>query len=146
MWLPFVFPASQRFIDFGHTLRQGTRGFSALCKKAPRFIRWRTFHLMASSKRVLLPIASESPSSKRVRPNPDDERVTQNSTPACAPIDIDGEENAQLPGPDLSRTIGVSGQVRYEDIPEHLFTDAQHEDACGCVACQWYGFTQNLGN
>ena len=101
---------------------------------------------MASSKRVLLPIASESPSSKRLRPNPDGEHVIQNSTLVCVPIAIDGGANVQLSAPDGVVTVEVSEQVRYEDIPEHLFTDAQHEAGCGCLACQWYGFTQNCSN
>lgn len=83
------------------------------------------------SKRILLPIASSPPSKRPCR------NVTSTtSKQGEAVIDLEGEGTADQ---GMSRGSVQGGQpgIQYKDIPTHLFTDAQHEEDCGCLYCQW---------
>ena len=92
------------------------------------------------SKRVLLPIA-ESPPSKRSCPNRSQNETKDLESDAVVIHETASEDNTNhgvlqpcVFDREFLRTLS------YSDIPEHLWTDAQHEDDCGCLMCQLDAF------
>ena len=83
------------------------------------------------SKRILLPIASSPPSKRPCR-----NLTSTTSTQGAAAIDLEGEGNVDR-GISQDSVQGGHLGIQYKDIPTHLFTDAQHEDDCDCLYCQW---------
>ena len=92
------------------------------------------------SKRALLPII-ESPPSKRSctnRPGNETKDLESDVVVIHETANVDNRNHGVLQPCVCDREVLKT--LSYSDIPEHLWTDAQHEDDCGCLMCQLDAF------